>query len=130
MQAEAQISVNPNTNLQPENAVSIQNGDPGVSSSLSNAATTQQPGQFLTFILIFYYVWRWVLIIDACDGWEVKDFIIFPVVCSSEETDQAVGCLDSSRGGKLLHRITTSWEGMFIFIDIAFHVVVSVVNNC
>ncbi|MED6119116.1 TSL-kinase interacting protein [Stylosanthes scabra] len=45
MQAEAQISVNPdNTNISPENAVSIQNGDPVVSSSsLSNAATIQQP---------------------------------------------------------------------------------------
>ncbi|KAL4342711.1 hypothetical protein HN51_061005 [Arachis hypogaea] len=43
MQAEAQISVNPDTNLNPENAVSIRNADPVVSSSLSNATTTQQP---------------------------------------------------------------------------------------
>ncbi|QHO07152.1 S-adenosyl-L-methionine-dependent methyltransferase [Arachis hypogaea] len=40
--AEAQISVIPDTNLNPENAVSIRNGDLVVSSSISNATTTQK----------------------------------------------------------------------------------------
>lgn len=41
---------------------------------------------------------------------------LLPVIYSSKKTDEAVGCLDSSRGGKLLHRITTSWESTFSFV--------------
>ncbi|XLR47721.1 hypothetical protein HN51_031953 [Arachis hypogaea] len=56
MQAEAQISVIPDTNLNLENVVSIQNRDPVVSSSLSNATTTQQPGCLFTFVPnLFHY---------------------------------------------------------------------------
>lgn len=44
MQAETQIALDSNTHLHPEAVVSIQNGDPGVSLSLTNTVMVQQPG--------------------------------------------------------------------------------------
>ncbi|KAK7262955.1 hypothetical protein RJT34_30537 [Clitoria ternatea] len=43
MEVEVQISHDSNTQLQPETVVSVQNGDPGTSSSVANAAMPQQP---------------------------------------------------------------------------------------
>ncbi|KAL9327134.1 hypothetical protein ACSQ67_007779 [Phaseolus vulgaris] len=43
MEAEAQISHNSSTQFQPEPVVSVQNGDPGVSSYVANAVIPQQP---------------------------------------------------------------------------------------
>ncbi|XP_014509919.1 TSL-kinase interacting protein 1 [Vigna radiata var. radiata] len=43
MEAEAQISRDSNTQFQPEPVVSVQKGDPGVSSSVANAVIPQQP---------------------------------------------------------------------------------------
>lgn len=62
MQAEAQISHDPET------VVSIQNGDPGVSSSLENAVMPQQPGQFfaLAFLLEYNSIKHQALMLDAC----------------------------------------------------------------
>ncbi|KAL7166996.1 hypothetical protein ACSBR2_037621 [Camellia fascicularis] len=31
----------------------------------------------------------------------------------SEKINTAMGCLDTSRGGKLLHCIAASWQGIF-----------------
>jgi len=46
MEAEAQISHNSSIQFQPEPVVSVQNGDPGVSSYVANAVIPQQTGQF------------------------------------------------------------------------------------
>ncbi|KAK7346351.1 hypothetical protein VNO80_20869 [Phaseolus coccineus] len=43
MEAEAQISHHSSTQFQPEPVVSVQNGDPGVSSYVANAVIPQQP---------------------------------------------------------------------------------------
>jgi hypothetical protein len=48
MQTEVEIVTDLNTQLHPEIVVSVQNEDPGVSTSLANAVILpQQPGQFL-----------------------------------------------------------------------------------
>lgn len=51
------ISLDLNNQLQPETVVSVQNGDPGVSSSVANTVNPQQPGQFSSFIPNFYLVY-------------------------------------------------------------------------
>jgi len=56
MEVEVPISLDLNNQLQPETVVSVQNGDPGVSSSVANAVNPQQPGQFSSFIPNFYLV--------------------------------------------------------------------------
>lgn len=52
MEAEAEILIDLNTQLHSETIVSVQNEDPGVSTSLANdVIMPQQPGQFLTLNL-------------------------------------------------------------------------------
>lgn len=55
MEAEAQISRDSNTQFQPEPVVSVQKGDPGVSSSVANAVIPQQPGLFCASFLFLIY---------------------------------------------------------------------------
>lgn len=57
MEVEVPISLDLNNQLQPETVVSVQNGDPGVSSSVANTVNPQQPGQFSSFIPNFYLVY-------------------------------------------------------------------------
>jgi len=54
MEAEAQISHDSNTQFQPEPVVSVQNGDPGVSSSVANVVIPQQPGLFCASIILIF----------------------------------------------------------------------------
>lgn len=113
MQDEAQILIDLNTQLHSETVVSVQNEDPGVSSSLVNAVImSQQPGQFLTLNLIFlnFYSSAWLL----AGGVSGLTLACLSFIYSSEKTNKAVGCLDSPRGRKLLHRIAASWEGILI----------------
>lgn len=66
MQAEAQISLDSNTQLQSETVDSVQNEDPGVSSSPANAVMPQQPGQFSNFRLYsFYLSYGWEVLFNA-----------------------------------------------------------------
>lgn len=69
MEAEAQISRDSNTQFQPEPVVSVQKGDPGVSSSVANAVIPQQPGLFCASFLFLIY---WAVEFDTCSCWDGK----------------------------------------------------------
>lgn len=56
MQAEVQTSIDLNTELHSETVVSVPNGDPGVSSSPTDALMPQQPRQFLKLNLYFSFL--------------------------------------------------------------------------
>ena len=51
--------------------------------------------------------------------------LCFLVLVYSQKTYKTMGCLDTSRGGKLFQCVTTSWQGYFplIFVNKVFFVV-------
>lgn len=69
MEAEAEILIDLNTQLHSETVVSVQNEDPGVSTSTANdVVMPQQPGEFLTLNLYSFDFSRslWLSRLERC----------------------------------------------------------------
>ncbi|CAL5349062.1 unnamed protein product [Camellia sinensis] len=102
---EPQVSLGCEPCLHPEKIL-IKDGDCGVTVSFQNqgifCACHFEVSNHLSQLRCFV-----VFVI------ELRKLIV-PLECSfqcREKTNTAMGCLDTSRGGKLLHCIAASWQG-------------------
>lgn len=111
MQTELQVSLDSESHLHPEN-ISFQDGDPDLTLSTTDDVLPKKPG-----MLLFIYS---LLDLENVVLWEVENLTCSCCINArcSKKTNTAMGCLDTSRGGKFLYCITTSRKGMLLSVDI------------
>ena len=112
MQTELQVSLDSESHLHPEN-ISFQDGDPVLTLSTIDDVLPKKPG-----MLLFIYSLIVIGDLENVVHWEVENLTCYCCINArySKKTNTAMGCLDTSRGGKFLYCITTSRQGMLLSV--------------